>query len=408
MNFSFKCRFCKNKNFQSLFSLGKISYTGKFPNSIKKEIPKSKIELVICNKCKLVQLKNSFNSKYLYADDYGYKTGLNQTMKSHMKNIVNLFKRKIKLNDKDFILDIASNDATLLNLYNKKLTRVGIDPIIKKYKTNYKKINFAISDFFSAQKIKKYCKSNKFKVITALSVFYDLPDPNKFLKDIRNILHKDGLFLLEHADLASILKLNMFDTICHEHLEYYSTTIINKMLVHNNLKLIDVFSNDINGGSMQYLISHNDSNYRTNSKKINKYLLIDKKLKLENVSTYKKFFKKIKKLKKELLSLIKKQIKKNKIIHGCGASTKGNVLLQFYGLTKKEISLIADRNEAKNGSFTPGTKIPIVSESESRKKRPDFYLVLPWHFKKEILKREKKIIKRGTKFIFPLPSIKVL
>ena len=407
MNSSFKCRFCKNKDSQNLFSLGKISFTGKFPTSRKKNIPKSKIDLVICKKCKLVQLKNSFNSKYLYAEDYGYRTGLNQTMKNHMKNIITLMQKKISLNKKDFILDIASNDGTLLNLYDKKYTTVGIDPIIGKYKNNYKKINYSISDFFSSEKVKKFCKDNKFKIITALSVFYDLPDPNKFLKDIKDILHKDGLFLLEHADLASIIKFNMFDTICHEHLEYYSTTIINKMLNYNNLRLIDVFSNDINGGSMQYVIAHNESNFKTKLKKINKYLLIDKKLKLEKTSTFKKFFDKIKKLRKELLFLIYNLKRNGKIIHGCGASTKGNVLLQFYGLTKKEINFISDRNSAKNGSFTPGTKIPIISEAESRKMKPDYYLVLPWHFKKEIIKREKRIIKRGTKFIFPLPRTKV-
>ena len=251
-------------------------------------------------------------------------------------------------------------------------------------------------------------KKKKFKIITALSVFYDLNNPNKFLKDVHDILDENGLFLLEFADLASLIKLNMFDTICHEHAEYYSTKVLLKMFQNNNLRLIQINKNDINGASKQFLLTKKRSKYKSNQKNINDILREEKLLRLDYPKTYSSFFREIKKIGRELKIFINKQIKKNKIIHGYGASTKGNTLLQFFKIGQRQISYISDRNPDKYGLKTPGTNITIISEKESRSLKPDFYLVLPWHFKKEILKREIKIRKKGTKFIFPLPKLTII
>ena len=266
-----KCRNCKSKSLKPLFSLGKIRFTGKFPK-LKEKIPNGKLDLVICNECKLVQLKHIFNMKYLYNKDYGYRTGINATMSNHVKNVVNKISKKAKIKKNDNVLDIASNDATLLKNYNKEIITWGIDPVLNKYKKDYKKINFKIADFFNHNLILKNKKKVKFKVISALSVFYDLKDPNIFLNGIRKILHKDGIFYLEFQDLLMILKKNMFDTICHEHLEYYSVTFINNLLRKNKLRIFDHSYNDINGGSSAYFICHENSKFKTNNKKINHIL----------------------------------------------------------------------------------------------------------------------------------------
>mgnify|MGYP003715023555 CR=1 FL=1 len=248
---------------------------------------------------------------------------------------------------------------------------------------------------------------NKFKIITALSVFYDAKDPNQFLKDVNKLLREDGIFLLEHADLLSILKLKMFDTICHEHLYYYSTKVIIDIVLKHNLRVFDLKSNNINGGSTQYFICKKNSKYKTNYKIINKTLNEEQKFRLESKKTFLSFFKKINNIKSKTIKYLDSIILKNKKIHGYGASTKGNVLLQYFNINEKYIKFIADRNPKKSGCYTPGSKIPIISENSSRKLKPDLYLVLPWHFKKEILKREKKAIKNGSKFIFPLPNITI-
>ena len=211
-----KCRNCKSLKLLNLFSLGSMSFTGKFPKSKRTNIKKTELGLVICSNCSLVQLNRNYNLKYLYNPDYGYRTGINKTMTNHMNNIKKMLSRKSKLISGDHVLDIASNDATLLNFYNKNIVKVGIDPLVNKYIKYYKKIDYKISDFFSSSKILKKKIKNKFKIITALSVFYDAKDPNQFLKDVNKLLREDGIFLLEQADLLSILKLKMFDTICHE------------------------------------------------------------------------------------------------------------------------------------------------------------------------------------------------
>lgn len=400
------CRNCNHSKLILLFTLGNIAFTGKFPER-DRPIKKASITLVMCRKCKLVQLAHNYNLKYLYGLDYGYRTGINKTMTDHMKNVVLNMVKISKINSNDAVLDIASNDGTLLNFYKKDFITFGIDPVLKKYKKNYKKINYHVSDFFNYKLIKKKLKK-KFKIITALSVFYDLKNPNVFLKNLEKLIDNDGVILLEFADLASIIKNKMFDTICHEHLEYYSTKVLIQMLRKNSLKLFDIKKNLINGSSKQFLICRDKAKYKVNITKIKKILLEEKKLNLEKKETYVKFKNHIDLLKKKLKNSLLNIKEKKKIVHGYGASTKGNVLLQYFDLDKKQISYIADRNPKKFGLFTPGTRIPIISEKKSRATKPDYYLVLPWHFKNEILKRESKMLDKGTSFIFPLPKFSIV
>ena len=400
------CRICNTKKLKKLFSLGNLCFTGKFPSHNQK-IKKKPIQVVMCNNCGLVQLEHNFDLKYLYGPDYGYRTGINKTMLSHVESVVINLTKKAKLKRRDLVLDIASNDGSLLNFYNKKVVTFGIDPILNKYKENYKNINYKVKDFFSLKKIKS--KTNKkFKIITALSVFYDAKNPNKFINDVKNILSKDGIFMLEFADLSSIIKFKMFDTVCHEHLEYYSTRVIIDLCKKHSLHVFDIKQNNINGASKQFFICHDNSKYKINHEKIDKILKNENKLKLLNIETYKKFMKIIDKSKNILLEKLKFLKKNGKKIHCYGASTKGNVLLQYYGIDNKIIEYAAERNRSKYNLYTPGTKIKIISEERSRSLGPDYYLVLPWHFKKEILIRESKIRKKGVKFIFPLPKLEII
>lgn len=401
-----KCRNCRSKILKELFSLGSLSYTGKFPNNINTDVPKAELTLVKCNKCHLVQLNKKFDQKFLYGEDYGYRTGINYTMTEHVKKVVNDAIKMTRIRKGEIVLDIASNDGTLLNFYPKQIVTVGIDPLIYKFERFYKTINYKISNFFNLKQIKAL-NLKKFKIITALSVFYDLENPNIFLKSIKKILDKDGIFILEHTDLLSIIKSNLFDTICHEHLEYYSSENIVQMAKKNGLKVFNIKKNDINGGSCCYYICHEEKKLKIKNN-IKIILNEEKKYNLKKIITYKKFFKKIYKQKKLLMNKIAIIKNEKKVIHGYGASTKGNVLIQFYGLNSDDIKVIADRNPKKNNKYTPGTKIKIVKEDTSRLLKPDYYLVLPWHFKKEILEREKKLLKKRTKFIFPLPRLEVI
>ena len=385
-----------------------MSFTGKFSKNYLNDIPSAYLNLLMCKKCKLVQLDRNFNLKYLYGKDYGYRTGINKTMTDHVKKTVKKCSTLVNLKAKDQVLDIASNDATLLNFYPKKIITVGIDPLANKYKRSYNKINYKISNFFQITDIKKLNLKKKFKIISALSVFYDLRDPNKFIREIKEILDEKGIIILEHADLYCIIKNAIFDTICHEHLGFYSSKVIIEMIKSNGLKVFNHEYNNINGGSSRYYICHQKANYKIKKNNIKIALLKERRIDLYSIRTFKVFFKKIFNEKTKLKKLIKEINNKKLIIHGYGASTKGNVLLQFYDIGNKDINYIADRNPLKYNLFTPGTKIKIISENYSRRLRPDYFLVLPWHFKKEILIRERKIRQKGTKFIFPLPKVQII
>ena len=400
------CRNCKKTKFINLFSLGKMSFTGRFPKSSKTNIPKEQLNLLMCNFCKLVQLDRNFNLKYLYGKNYGYRTGMNHTMTNHVKKTVKKLSSLVKLKKKDYVLDIASNDSTLLNFYPNNVIKVGVDPLVNKYIQYYKKINFKISNFFNLTDIKKLKLKKKFKIITALSVFYDLRDPNKFIREIKEILDDQGIIVLEHVDLHCIIKHKIFDTICHEHLGFFSSKVIIDMVKKNKLKVFAHEYNNVNGGSSRYYISHIRSKYII-KKSVKKALINEKKTGIFKKTTYKLFYKRIVDAKLRLIEKLKSIKSKNLIVHGYGASTKGNVLLQFFNIGKNYIQYIADRNPLKFNSFTPGTKIKIISEKKSRAMKPDYYLVLPWHFKKEILSREKKIMNNGTKIIFPLPKLEI-
>ena len=400
------CRICKSSKLVNLFSLGKLCFTGKFPSK-KQIIKKEPIKLILCKNCQLVQLAHNFNLKYLYGPDYGYRTGINKTMLNHVRNITRLLTKKKSLKKTDMVLDIASNDGSLLNSYKSSVIKFGIDPILKKYEKNYKDIDYYLADFFSAKKVMKKTKK-KFKIITALSVFYDARNPNSFLLDVRKILDNDGIFLLEFADLSSIIKFKMFDTICHEHLEYYSTKVICDLAEKHKLRVFDIKQNDINGGSKQYFICHTESRIKYKKEKINKILKNENKLELDKIGTFRKFIKEINSSKIKLSKKLEYLKSRGKIVHCYGASTKGNVLLQYYKIDRKLIEYAAERNEKKYGYYTPGSRIKIISEKLSRLLGPEYYLVLPWHFKKEILQRELKIRKKGVKFIFPLPNLKII
>ena len=401
------CRNCSNNKFTNLFSLGKISFTGKFPKSFFHNVPKKHLNILMCKKCTFVQLDRNFNLKYLYGKDYGYRTGINKTMTNHVKKTVKRCSSMVNLRAQDHVLDIASNDATLLNFYPKNIVTVGIDLLVNKYKKYYNKINYKVSNFFQIADVKKLNLRKKFKIISSLSVFYDLRDPNKFLRGIKEILDEKGIFILEHADLYYIIKNNIFDTICHEHLGFFSSKVIIEMMKRNGLKIFDHEYNDMNGGSSRYYICHQKAKFKIKKNNIKTALLNEMKIGLQSPKIFRVFFAKILHEKDKLKKLIKKIKNKKLTIHGYGASTKGNVLLQFYDIGNKDINYIADRNPLKYNLFTPGTKIKIISENHSRRLKPDYYLVLPWHFKKEILIREKKIRQKNTKFIFPLPKVNI-
>jgi hypothetical protein len=388
--------------------LGEQSLTGVFPKSPDEKITKGPLDLVWCPESGLLQLKQSYALDEMYGDNYGYRSGLNKSMVEHLTNKIRTLEKLVPLNDRDLVVDIGSNDATSLKAYTGNHGKVGIDPTGKKFSEFYTKDIALLPDFFSAELLINKFPSQKAKIITSIAMFYDLENPVTFVKDIEAVLADDGIWHFEQSYMPSMLRTNSYDTVCHEHLEFYSFHVVKKLLETCGMRVIDVQMNAINGGSFAVTACKKHGPYRSNLPIINWMLRQEDDMALDTPKPFRDFEERVFRHRKNLIELMDAIISDGKTILGYGASTKGNVLLQFCGLTSKQIPCIADVNEQKFGCFTPGTNIPIISEKEARARKPDYFLVLPWHFKHHILEREKEYISQGGKFIFPLPEIEIV
>lgn len=403
-----ECRVCKNSHLITVLSLGEQYLTGVFPKQKDEKLSKGPLDLVFCDKCGLVQMKQSYSLTEMYGKNYGYRSGLNGSMVKHLEQKIHTLENFISLNENDVVVDIGSNDATTLKAYKAKCKKIGIDPTGVKFKEFYPDYIDLIPDFFTADKYLNFYSNKKAKIITSISMFYDLEDPLTFVEDIEKCLADDGIWHFEQSYLLAMLRTGSYDTICHEHLEFYSFKVVKNILESKGLRIIDVIVNSINGGSFAVTACKKDAAYKSNNVIIDWMLHQEDTLNLDNLMPYRLFEERAFNHRKNIKALIEALVKDGKKVLGYGASTKGNVLLQFCGLTSEHIPYIAEVNPDKFGSYTPGTNIPIISEEEARAMNPDYFFVLPWHFKNNILEREKDFIQKGGKFIFPLPEIEII
>ncbi len=396
------CKNCKNNNLEKIIKLGKQPLSGFFYSNKKTALKKYSLDLYKCPKCGLVQLNNLANVKQMYGSHYGYQTSVSKMMMSHLKEKVNRFKKKKFIKKGSNILDIGSNDASFLNLLGKKYKLHGIDPSAKKFEKNYNGIEL-VTNFFSKKNLLNKIKNKniKFNLISSFAIFYDVEDPNSFCRDIENLLDDKGVWVCEFSYLPLMLKNLTFDQICHEHIMYYTLSVFEKICKNNKLKIIDVKINEINGGSIEVIIAKKANKIPINLKLINK-LKIDEK-KISKIS-FNKFSKRIKKIKVDLTSYIKN----NPSIFGYGASTKGNIVLNYCNLNSHKIKYICDANSKKFGKYTPGSNIKIISKEKMRKLNPENILVFIWSFRSEIIKQELNYIKKGGKLVFHLPKLHIV
>jgi hypothetical protein len=403
------CRISGSSRLISVLNLGNQVLTGIFPNSRDVEVTSGPLELVWCPDSGLLQLRHSYDPDEMYGDHYGYRSGLNQSMVNHLREKVRYLERLIPLNGGDIVLDIGSNDATTLKAYHTPgIQRVGIDPTGRKFAQYYTNEIKLIPDFFSSA-VYRSVQSKPAKIVTSIAMFYDLEDPNKFAREVESILAEDGIWHLEQSYMPSMLRLNSYDTICHEHLEYYSLGVVKTIVELAGLKIVDVMMNGVNGGSFAVTVAKaSNQKVKPNEAMINWFLEQEERMGLTTPRPYREFEEKVFRHREDLIRLIRALNADGKKVLGYGASTKGNVVLQFCGFSERDIPAIADVNPDKFGCFTPGTHIPIIPESEARAMKPDYLLVLPWHFKAGILEREKEYLAEGGKMIFPFPEIEIV
>ncbi|MBI5201968.1 MAG: class I SAM-dependent methyltransferase [Elusimicrobia bacterium] len=407
-----RCRICGNRDLVSLFHLGPQTLTGVFPRSKSAKITKGPVELVKCREgkdpdaCGLVQLRQSYDKNEMYGMNYGYRSGLNQSMVRHLQAKVARIVKLAKPKKGDLVVDIGSNDGTLLSAYPKGPELVGIDPAARKFGKYYPKHVKLIPGFFSADLVRRKYGGRKAKVVTSIAMFYDLDEPLDFVRQVASILADDGLWVLEQSYLPFMLNATAYDTICHEHLEYYSVHQIAWMAHAAGLKIVELELNDVNGGS--FSIGLAKPGFGPESPLVKKLLAAERKAGLHTLAPYAAFKKRVVEHRKFLRDFFAKAARNRETVFGYGASTKGNVILQYCGITAKQMPFIAEVNEDKFGAFTPGTRIPILSEAQARAKKPAYFMVLPWHFRAGIVKRETEYLKSGGRLVFPLPKFSVV
>ena len=409
------CRVCGSTSLTQVINLDDQYLQGSFIKKGKELPPLRRIptSLVRCNPvldedaCGLLQMEYSVPPEVLYSS-YWYRSGTNRTMRNHLKGIAESAQEMIEKN-KAVILDIGCNDGTMFEHYPKSYIKYGVDP--SDVASQIQGDITVFQDLFPSEELKVTLGQTRLDVITSIAMFYDLEDPIAFVRGIKELLAPEGLWIFEMSYMPTMLKMNSYDTICHEHLEYYSLAVIETILKAAGLKVVNVSLNEINGGSIRCYATHtNNFKFRSDeyTENIKRLRQEEFDLELDTDKPYRNFQNRINVHKEELNTLLKRLKAEGDKIHIYGASTKGNTILQWCGIDNRVIECAAERNPDKYGAKTLGTDIPIVSEADSRAMKPDYYLVLPWHFREEFLEREQEMIANGVGFIFPLPNIEII
>jgi SAM-dependent methyltransferase len=411
------CRVCDSA-FEPVLDLG-AHYVSNFITPGESDGTKAPLELVICRRCRLLQLKHTVPAETMYRN-YWYRSGTNQTMRNALADIANKAETLIRLKEGDAVVDIGCNDGTLLASYRTGgIRKIGFDPAENLAVFSSKIADKLVVGFFDREAFRKdpelaECRP---RIITSIAMFYDLEDPNRFVSDIKTVMDPEGLWIVQMSYLPLMLKTNEFGNICHEHLEYYSLKSFEYLLDLHGFEVVDVELNDINGGSVRAYIRNRgadptlfaDDTYRTlAAERVQALRDQEVRLGLEDGDVYKEFAVWVNRIRDDVVGFIREQVAKGKTVYVYGASTKGNTLLQYFGLDHTLIAGAAERNRDKWGTVTVGTHIPIVSEEEARAAKPDYFLVLPWHFLEEFQQREKAYLFAGGKFIVPMPHFTLI
>lgn len=403
------CRICGNRHLEQVLDLGEQMLTGVFPESRSSQVTTGPLRLVKCfggdDVCGLLQLAHSYDLSEMYGINYGYRSGLNKSMVAHLHKKVERICRLVDLQPGDLVVDIGSNDSTTLQAYaSEGLVLVGIDPTGIKFSSYYPEHIQLIPDFFSSQLLKDRFPEKKARVITSFSMFYDLEDPTGFMREVYEVLADDGVWVFEQSYMPTMLDTNSYDTVCHEHLEFYALKQIKWMADRVGFKIVDVEFNDVNGGSFSITVAK--ANGATDSLPMVQAILDKERERgLDTLAPFKTFEERTSRSRQQLREFVARAQAEGKTVAALGASTKGNVLLQYCGFTEKEISAVGEVNTEKFGCYTPGTWIPIIPEDELLARDPDYLIVLPWHFRDFFVRNPRFA---GRKLVFPLPEIDVV
>ena len=405
-----KCRICKNKKLEKILDLGEMPLANAFvdKNQIGQKEVSYPLRVVWCESCGLLQIDEIVPPEILFKN-YIYVSGTSEALRKHFEGLVTEVVINSKLSNESLIVDIGSNDGTLLKEFKKVDSKViGVEPAINIAKIAEESGVKTINDFFSEDVAKKIVKENgKADAIIATNVFAHIFDLDESLKGVSYLLKDEGIFVIEVPYLVDLLENVEFDTIYHEHLSYFAVRPLKRLFKERDFKIVDIERVKIHGGTIRVFVSKRKSRYNINGN-VNRLISLEIEKGLNEVTVYKKFAGRVEKLKEDLVSLLQRLKSENKKVIGYGAAAKGNTLLNYYHIGPELIDFIVDLSPMKQNKFTPGTHISIFSPEQIYEAKPDYMLILAWNFADEIMKQQTKFKEMGGKFILPLPEVKII
>lgn len=410
-----KCRVCQNSDLLPCVDIGEQYLSSIFPSDLqyRKQLKKYPMDLVLCDKkgkdshCGVLQLGHELDLSSMY-EAYPYTSGSNSSMKGILQDVMKSGVDLNHLRTNDVILDIGCNDGTLLSFFkDSPYQLIGIDAA-KNIRPVFISSNFNLARGFFSKRAFDKLSPKKAKLIFSIAMFYHLSNPVAFSKDVAGCLEDEGVWIIQMAYLPAMLKTNMYDNIVHEHAGYYGIETLQWVMQQAGLEIFDVLLNDVYGGSYRAFIKKKGVSAFPTTDRYQKLLVEEQRDALFELKTYQEFDRRIQKTREDLIRLLKKIKSEGKKVWAYGASTKGNTILQYCGIGNDLIEAAADANPFKFGKYIIGSDIPIKDETEMRQAKPDYLLALPYSFVDAFIKREHELVKQGTKFIVPLPEVRIL
>jgi len=409
-----KCCVCGHTDLKPILSLGEQPLSSVFPGSDSPDPSVSPLELIRCNNqskpdaCGVVQLRHLADVTEMYGTTYGYSSSVSPTMVSHLEEMVHRLTGVAKPASGDIVLDIGCNDGTTLNAYgaDSGLVRIGMDPSSRKFSSHFQPGIQVLYDFFSEKGVRSMIGDRQCRIVTSIAMFYDIDDPMEFMRQIRAILAPDGVWALELSYLPLLLTQLTYDQICHEHVTYFGLTHMDWMMKRVGLRILDVSFNDVNGGSFFILAGQDGGPYQPNKAAIRK--ILDSEKPLSTDAPFERLKNRVLAHRDEVRHFFELTRAAGKRVYGYGASTKGNIVMNYCGVKEGDLIAIGDRSPEKDGLVTPGTRIPIISHAKLRQLNPDYLFVLIWPFRKEVICDEIDYLNRGGKMVFHLPRLHVV
>lgn len=398
------CRVCNSTDLPMVVDLGRMALTGVFPKQRGTPVLVGDLRVVRCGACGLAQLDRTYPLEEMYAPGYGYRSSLNASMRRHLFGIAEGLWKYAP--ERSTIIDIGSNDGTLLGFMPPNTHRIGVDPLAEWMQESYPRNASLITDFFPSRALDTLLLNQKASVVTSIAMFYDLESPVEFARAVEGLLTPNGVWLTEQCYMPGVIQQGIYDVICHEHVEYYSVTDMKRIADEARLKIIDVGFSDTNGGSFSVLFARANN---PTPEFAGLYPMIEQEALSCSPEAWARFAAGIDAHARGIHDTLQRYKDDGVLVLGYGASTKGNVLLQRANITKDLLPVIAEVNPSKWGCYTPGdAMIPIISEAEARARNPKVFFVLPWHFRGGIIKREQAFLEGGGALFFPFPVPEII